>query len=143
MTVAMILNEKGRDVVTAKATDTVGDICKTLSEKRIGAILVTNAAGQIEGIVSERDVVRVIGKDGPSALEQSVDSVMTHAVVTCADTDTVNSVMARMSAGRFRHMPVVSGGKLVGLVSIGDIVKHRIAQIEREAAQMRDYIAMA
>lgn len=143
MTVAMILNEKGRDVVTAKATDTVGDICKTLSERRIGAILVTNAAGQIEGIVSERDVVRVIGKDGPSALEQSVDSVMTHAVVTCADTDTVNSVMARMSAGRFRHMPVVSGGKLVGLVSIGDIVKHRIAQIEREAAQMRDYIAMA
>lgn len=143
MTVAMILNEKGRDVVTAKATDTVGDICKTLSEKRIGAILVMNAAGQIEGIVSERDVVRVIGKDGPSALEQSVDSVMTHAVVTCADTDTVNSVMARMSAGRFRHMPVVSGGKLVGLVSIGDIVKHRIAQIEREAAQMRDYIAMA
>lgn len=143
MTVAMILNEKGRDVVTAKATDTVGDICKTLSEKRIGAILVTNAAGQIEGIVSERDVVRVIGKEGPSALEQSVDSVMTHAVVTCADTDTVNSVMARMSAGRFRHMPVVSGGKLVGLVSIGDIVKHRIAQIEREAAQMRDYIAMA
>lgn len=143
MTVAMILNEKGRDVVTAKATDTVGDICKTLSEKRIGAILITNAAGAIEGIVSERDVVRVIGKDGPSALEQSVDSVMTHAVVTCADTDTVNSVMARMSAGRFRHMPVVSGGKLVGLVSIGDIVKHRIAQIEREAAQMRDYIAMA
>ena len=143
MTVAMILNEKGRDVVTAKATDTVGDICKTLSEKRIGAILVMNAAGQIEGIVSERDVVRVIGKDGPSALEQSVDSVMTHAGVTCADTDTVNSVMARMSAGRFRHMPVVSGGKLVGLVSIGDIVKHRIAQIEREAAQMRDYIAMA
>ncbi|WP_439529847.1 CBS domain-containing protein [Pannonibacter sp.] len=143
MTVAMILNEKGRDVVTARASDTVGDVCRTLSEKRIGAIVVTGAAGQIEGIVSERDVVRVIGKEGPAALEQPVGDVMTRSVVTCADGDTVNSVMARMSAGRFRHMPVVTSGKLAGLVSIGDIVKHRIAQIEREADQMRDYIAMA
>ncbi|NBN63642.1 CBS domain-containing protein [Microvirga tunisiensis] len=143
MTVASILNQKGRDVVTARASDPLGDICKTLSEKRIGAIVITDGAGHIEGIVSERDVVRVIGEQGPAALQQPVSTVMTRAVVTCSETDTINSVMAGMSSGRFRHMPVVSGGRVIGLVSIGDIVKHRIAQVEQEAEQMRHYIAMA
>lgn len=143
MTVASILNTKGRDVITASSSATAGDICKLLSEKRIGAVVITDAKRHIEGIVSERDIVRVVGAEGPQALDKPVTAVMTRTVITCSEGDTINSVMARMSAGRFRHMPVVSGGKLSGLISIGDVVKHRIAQVEQEAEQMRNYIAMA
>jgi len=143
MTVASILNGKGRDVVSERAGTSLGDICKTLSEKGIGAIVITDADSHIEGIISERDIVKAIGKKGPGALDVAVGDVMTKSVVTCADEDTVNTVMARMSAGRFRHMPVVKDGKLAGLISIGDVVKHRIAQVELEAEQMRSYITMA
>lgn len=143
MTVASILNTKGRDVITASSSATAGDICKLLAEKRIGAVVITDAKRHIEGIVSERDIVRVIGLEGPEALNKPVTAVMTRTVISASEGDTLNSIMARMTSGRFRHMPVVSGGKLTGLISIGDVVKHRIAQVEEEAEQMRNYIAMA
>lgn len=141
-TVATILNEKGRDVATAGANDTLRQICAVLSEKRIGALVVTGAGGTIAGIISERDVVRAISQDGAGALDNAVSGYMTRKVVTCQAQESINSVMARMSGGRFRHIPVVRDGKLDGLISIGDVVKYRIAQIEREAEDMRNYIAM-
>ncbi|MAA99429.1 MAG: inosine-5-monophosphate dehydrogenase [Stappia sp.] len=142
MTVAAILNEKGREVTTKAAGDTLREICATLAEKKIGAIVITEASGTIEGIISERDVVRAIAQDGPEALDKPVGEFMTRKVVTCQAQESINSVMARMSGGRFRHVPIVRDGKLDGLVSIGDVVKYRIAQIEREAEDMRNYIAM-
>ncbi|MCA1242592.1 CBS domain-containing protein [Stappia stellulata] len=142
MTVASILNQKGRDVVTERAGTSLREICSILGTRRIGAIVITAEGGKIEGIISERDVVRAISQDGVDALDRPVSDFMTASVVTCEPQETVNSVMARMTGGRFRHVPVVQDGKLAGLISIGDAVKHRMAQIEREAEDMRNYIAM-
>ncbi len=143
MTVAAILKGKGRDVFAEKATTALSVICGTLAEKGIGAILITDGEGHIEGIISERDVVKAIGRQGPSALDLPVGDVMTRSVVTCVEEDTVNDIMSKMSQGRFRHVPVVKDGKADGLISIGDVVKYRIAQVEQEAEHMRSYISMA
>lgn len=143
MTVASILGGKGRDVIAERGTTLLGDVCKVLAKHGIGAILVTDAEGHIEGIISERDIVKAIGKKGPGALAVPVAEVMTSSVVTCVEEDTINDVMGKMSAGRFRHVPVVKDGKVAGLISIGDVVKHKIAQVEQEAEQMRSYITMA
>ncbi|WP_428697564.1 CBS domain-containing protein [Stappia sp.] len=142
MTVASILNQKGRDVTTERAETSMREICAILGAQRIGAIVITDAKGSINGIISERDVVRAISEDGTDALDKPVSAYMTARVVTCDPMETVNTVMARMTGGRFRHVPVVKDGKLDGLISIGDVVKHRIAQIEQEAEDMRNYIAM-
>lgn len=142
MTVASILNQKGRDVTTERAETSMREICAILGAQRIGAIVITDAKGTIKGIISERDVVRAISEDGTDALDKPVSAYMTARVVTCDPMETVNTVMARMTGGRFRHVPVVKDGKLDGLISIGDVVKHRIAQIEQEAEDMRNYIAM-
>ncbi|MHC5653002.1 CBS domain-containing protein [Stappia sp.] len=142
MTVAAILNEKGREVTTASEGATMREICATLAQHKIGAIVIAGAGAGISGILSERDVVRAISQDGPEALDKAVSDYMTRKVVTCQAHESINSVMARMSGGRFRHVPVVKDGKLDGLISIGDVVKYRIAQIEREAEDMRNYIAM-
>ena len=141
MHVAQILKLKGRDVETVRANVPLMEVAQRLSSRRIGAIVVVDGVGDIVGIVSERDIVRVIGRDGPGALEQQVAAVMTRGVVTCREADTVDQLMAEMTQRRFRHMPVVEGGRLVGIVSIGDVVKHRVAEVENEAAAMRDYIA--
>ena len=141
MTVAAILNDKGRDVVTAKAGDPLTDICAVLAERRIGAVVVTDPDGGVKGIVSERDVVRAIAREGAAALPKPVSSVMTRAVVSCAEEETVAELMSKMTEGKFRHLPVIRGGRLVGIVSIGDVVKRRIAEAEFEARAMRDYIA--
>lgn len=141
MTVAAILKEKGRNVVTANQDDTVGQVCAMLAEKRIGAIVVTDGSEAPTGIVSERDMVRAIARDGAAALEKPVSSIMTREVVPCGEEDTNASLMERMTQGKFRHMPVVKDGRLVGIVSIGDVVKRRIAEAEFEAQAMRDYIA--
>ena len=143
MTVASILGGKGRDVIAERGTTLLGDVCKVLAQHGIGAILVTDAEGHIEGIISERDIVKAIGKQGPGALAVPVAEVMTSSVVTCVEEDTINDVMAKMSVGRFRHVPVVKDGKVAGLISIGDVVKHKIAQVEQEAEQMRSYITTA
>ncbi|WP_415716363.1 CBS domain-containing protein [Roseibium sp.] len=142
MTVAAILSGKGHETITASDSATLGEICETLAKHKIGAVVVCDGNLAIEGIVSERDIVRVIGKQGPGALNLSVSNVMTKEVVTCAEENSVNEVMAKMTQGRFRHMPVVKDGKLTGVISIGDVVKFKIAQVELEAEQMRSYISM-
>ena len=141
MTVAAILKEKGRDVVTAHPGATLADICALLTDKRIGAVVLTDKSGGVKGIVSERDVVRAIAREGAAALARPVSGFMTREVVSCAEDDTNASLMAKMTGGKFRHLPVVREGKLVGIVSIGDVVKRRIAQAEFEARAMREYIA--
>jgi CBS domain-containing protein len=142
MTVAAILSGKGHDIITASAETTLGEICETLAKRKIGAVVVCDGDSVIEGIVSERDIVRVVGTQGPDALKLSAHSVMTKDVITCTAQNSVNEVMAKMTTGRFRHMPVVEDGKLSGVISIGDVVKFKIAQVELEAEQMRSYISM-
>ncbi|MET1410964.1 CBS domain-containing protein [Roseibium sp. HPY-6] len=142
MTVAAILSGKGHETITASSETPLSDICETLAKNKIGAVVVCAGDKSIEGIVSERDVVRAIGTQGTSSLNLPVSSVMTKEVMTCEEHHSVNEVMARMTQGRFRHMPVVKDGKLTGVISIGDVVKHKIAQVELEAEQMRNYISM-
>jgi len=127
MNVAGIIKQKGSEIVTARGDATLSDTAKVLVEHRIGAIVVTDDAGSVEGILSERDIVRAVAEAGADALSDRHDQV--------AD------LMARMTEGRFRHVPVVEDDKLVGIVSIGDIVKHRIAETELEVESMRGYIA--
>ncbi|WFE92233.1 CBS domain-containing protein [Roseibium porphyridii] len=143
MTVAAILSGKGHDTITARSEALLSEICETLAKYKIGAVVVCNGDKEIEGIISERDIVRTIGTKGPSSLNVPVTAVMTKEVVTCTEGNSVNEVMARMTQGRFRHMPVVKDGKLTGVISIGDVVKYKIAQVELEAEQMRSYITMA
>lgn len=143
MTVAAILSGKGHETITAQSDALLSEICETLAKHKIGAVVVCNGDKEIEGIISERDIVRVIGTQGPSALQLPVSGIMTKNVVTCTEDNNINEVMARMTQGRFRHMPVVKDGKLTGVISIGDVVKFKIAQVELEAEQMRSYITMA
>jgi len=142
MTVAAILAEKGRDVVTIEPGTSVAQALATLAEHGIGAIIVAES-GKIRGILSERDVVRAVARHGAAVLDREVRAIMTTAVVTCKEEDTINQVMAQMTRGRFRHLPVTDGDRLVGIVSIGDVVKRRIGDVEREAEEMRAYIATA
>ena len=142
MTVARIIEDKGRNVVTTSASSTLADIAATLSEKRIGAVVVMEKDA-IKGIVSERDIVRAVARHGGDGLAMSAAEWMTSKVVTCRPEDTIHDVMQTMTSGRFRHLPVVENGKLAGIVSIGDVVKRRIEDVEREADQIREYIATA
>lgn len=142
MSVKRILDEKGQEVETSSADATVNAVATVLADKKIGAVVIVDGQ-EISGILSERDIVRAIARDGAGALEKTAGAYMTHKVVTCSMSETINDVMHKMTAGRFRHLPVVEDGRLLGIVSIGDVVKRRIAQVEREANEMRDYIAMA
>ncbi len=141
MTVAIVLGAKGREVVTTTAATTVAEAIDILARHRIGALVVVSDGSRIAGIVSERDIVRTLAKSGAAALDGPLGGIMTRSVMTCRESETVNEVMARMTRGRFRHMPVVENGRLTGIVSIGDVVKARIEQVEREAEDMRAYIA--
>lgn len=143
MTVAVILANKGRDVVTTTASASIAETVDMLARHKIGALVVIDGAGRIAGIVSERDVVRVLAANGAEVMASPVGSIMTRTVVTCAEDETINEVMSRMTRGRFRHLPVAQEGRLAGIVSIGDVVKARIEQVEREAEEMRAYIATA
>jgi CBS domain-containing protein len=143
MAVSHILSVKGRNVFTVRPTDTVNAVARILGEKRIGAIVVTDDHGHISGIVSERDVVRHIALEGPSILAKPASAIMTSNVHTCQDGDSEQELMALMTAKRIRHLPVVKDGKLNGMISIGDVVKFRIEAIEREAEDMKAYIAGA
>jgi CBS domain-containing protein len=142
MTVAAILAEKGRDVLTIGATQTIAEAVAILAKRRVGALVVVESGDRIVGIVSERDIVRALAT-GADALKQPLSSVMTRDVMTCSDGETIDSVMSRMTKGRFRHLPVAENGRLTGIISIGDVVKARIEQVEREAEEMRAYIATA
>jgi CBS domain-containing protein len=140
MNVARILKDKGRDVTTIPPTMRITDVIAVLAEKRIGAAVVCDADLRVAGIVSERDIVRILAANGPAVLNEPVSKFMTKEVMTCVEHDTVNWLMEAMTSRRFRHMPVVEGGRLTGIVSIGDVVKQRIALAELEAASMREYI---
>ena len=111
-----------------------------LAAKRIGAIVVVGARGEVAGIVSERDIIRGLVRPRAGCLTRPVAETMTRQVVTCQETDTLDELMAMMTARRFRHLPVVTDGALVGIVSIGDVVKHHVAEVEMEATAMREYI---
>ena len=143
MSVERILAGKGRDVVTVPPDTSLGDVAATLSRHRIGAIVVVDGQGSVLGIVSERDVVRGVAEGGAASLQQPVSSRMTAKVVTCGPTSSINDLMVLMTDGKFRHVPVVEQGRLGGIISIGDVVKHRLAEVETEQQAMRDYIATA
>lgn len=141
MHVATILKEKGRAVETVTADATLDEVAKRLAAHRIGAIVVRGDRGEVAGIISERDIVRALADSGAEVLGWPVGRVMTHDVVTALEADTIDQIMSRMTESRFRHLPVVEAGKLVGIVSIGDVVKHHVAEVELEASAMRDYIS--
>jgi CBS domain-containing protein len=141
MNVSAILRQKGRAVTTAAPTTTLLEIADKLSAKRIGAIVVVGPQGEVAGIISERDIIRALAAHGADCLTSSVAEVMTKEVVTCQEADTLDELMAMMTARRFRHLPVLTDGALVGIISIGDVVKHHVAEVEMEATAMRDYIA--
>ncbi|MBH0238978.1 CBS domain-containing protein [Methylobrevis albus] len=143
MSVKSILDLKGGEVTTGTIDMTIAQVAEVLTRNKIGALVITDLAGRVVGIISERDVVRVIATKGPVVLESTAGEVMTRNVITSRPRDTINDVMLKMTQGRFRHVPVIEDGVLVGIISIGDVVKHRMAEIEREAEMMRTYIATA
>jgi CBS domain-containing protein len=143
MMVKQILADKGTDVFTLPLESTGMDAVDALAKHNIGALIVASPDMVIKGILSERDVVRAIWNKGPAALDRPVAELMTSKVRTCTEESTVLEVMELMTEGRFRHLPVERDGKLIGVVSIGDIVKRRIQDIEREAEEIRSYIASA
>ena len=141
MNVKAILEDKGRAVETIGPNETLAVAINRLAERRIGALVVTNGDGKVVGIVSERDIVCAMDKHGAAALEQSVRHAMTAKVKLCTESHTINQVMEIMTTGRFRHLPVVKNGQLDGIVSIGDVVKKRIEEVEREAEEIIHYIS--
>ena len=143
MTVKAILSRKGGDVVTIAPTAQLAEAVKLLAERRIGAIVITGPGERVAGILSERDIVRVLAQRGPAVLDEQVGGIMTRNVVTCTSDETVTDIMERMTAHRFRHLPVVEQNRLVGIISIGDVVKRRVEEIEGESNALREYIATA
>ena len=141
MNVATILKQKGRGVFTATKDKSLLDVAKLLSQHGIGCIVIVGNDDEIAGIVSERDLMRAIGQGGPKVLNEPVSNFMTKTVVTAGEADTINQLMAEMTTRRFRHMPVVERDRLIGLVSIGDLVKIQISEIDMEAAATREYTA--
>jgi CBS domain-containing protein len=143
MKVSDILAAKGRDVVVIEPTANLQTAAKLMASRKIGAIVILGAGRRIAGILSERDIVRAVSKSGASALDLPVGQAMTRDVLTCAEDDTCAEIMERMTMGKFRHLPVVRDSVMVGLISIGDVVKQRVEEIERESEAMRDYIQTA
>ena len=140
MNVAVILRQKGRAVTTASPSTTLLEVANKLAAKRIGAIVIVAAKGKVAGIVSERDIIRCLSTHGPECLTRPVAESMTRNVISCEEDDTLDELMARMTERRFRHLPVITDGALVGIISIGDVVKHHVAEVEMEATAMREYI---
>lgn len=140
MFVESILNAKGGTVHTVPSTSTIGELITVLAKHNIGAVVVVDD-GRIVGIVSERDIVRHLSGSAEGFRAQPVATVMTKSPKTCAPSDTINAAMNKMSQGRFRHLPVVDQGRLVGIISIGDVVKRKIEEAEHEAEAIREYIA--
>lgn len=141
MQVRHILRDKGREVVTVAADATLSEAARLLARRHIGAVVVNDRQGGVAGLLSERDIVRAVAEQSVAALGQSVSRYMTRAVATCSETDTVDELMEIMTHGRFRHLPVVEDDVLRGIVSIGDVVKTRIAETVHEAETLREYIA--
>jgi len=140
MIVKNILAGKRDSVVTIEPTANLTAAVKLLAERRIGAVVILGADHRIVGILSERDIVRVLAERGPTVMDEPVGQVMTRDVKTCSEDDTIEDLMSRMTTGKFRHMPVAKQGKLIGIVSIGDVVKNRVEEIEHESVALREYI---
>lgn len=140
MNVIQILNDKGRHVSAIAPHTTVAEVARLLSERRIGAMLVLDGS-RLAGIVSERDIIRSIARKGAACLDDPVTSIMTSDVVTCRESDTVHEIMSVMTTSRIRHLPVMEATQVVGIVSIGDIVKNHIAEVEMEASALKSYVA--
>jgi len=142
-TVSAILAGKGREIVSIEPNASLASAVARLAEKRIGAVLILGADSRIVGILSERDIVRALAERGSAALGEPVSQTMTRKVSTCSETETVASIMERMTEGKFRHFPVADQGRAIGLISIGDVVKYRLQQMESDSAAMHDYILTA
>jgi len=141
MLVSQILKSKGSEgVVTTPPGVSVAQAAEVLSAKKIGALVISKDGKTLAGIVSERDIVREIGRRGPSCLSDSVDSIMTAKVVTCSKGDQTDAVLQKMTDGRFRHIPVMEGNQLVGLISIGDVVKARLSELSMEKDALESMI---
>ena len=140
MIVDSILKEKGTSVATARPETTVTEVAASLAAKKIGAVVIVGADGRVAGILSERDIIRAIAQRGAEALTLAASDIMTRQVTTCTCADTLDHVMVTMTTGRFRHMPVVENEALVGIVSIGDVVKLHIAEVEFEATALKNYV---
>lgn len=143
MTVAAVLRHKGFDVASVPPTATIADVTRLLSGRRIGAVVVQDAAEQLLGIVSERDIIHALASNGTDALRMSAGQLMTRALRTATPQTTVEEAMTMMTAGRFRHLPVIEHGALIGIISIGDVVKARIMQQDHEVDSLRAYVAGA
>ena len=143
MNVETILGTKGRAVATIRPEDTVGAAVEALVSRNIGALVASEDGEHVDGIISERDIVHALARHGAALLAQTVAEVMTRSVVTCDPTESVAELMAEMTNRRIRHLPVVRDGRLCGIVSIGDVVKNRLDEIEYEARSLRSFIAGA
>ena len=143
MIVKNILAGKRDDVITIEPSADLAAAAKLLAERRIGAVVILGADHRVVGILSERDIVRALADHGAIVLSEPVSQVMTRDVKTCSEDDTIEELMGRMTTGKFRHMPVVQEGKLIGIVSIGDVVKSRVEEIDHETKSLRDYIQTA
>lgn len=141
MTIARILTAKGRDVITTQPDRTLAEVAEILVAKKIGAVVVVDDQGRIIGLLSERDFVRVLAEHGATVFNDSVSVHMTTEVITTSEDESVQAVMEKMTNERSRHLPVIRDEKLVGLVSIGDMVKHQLAECQYEHKAMREYIA--
>jgi CBS domain-containing protein len=141
MTVAAILKHKGYNVVTVDPQATIAEVAEVLAERKLGAVLVTDESEHLLGIVSERDIVQSLGQVGARTLEMTAEQLMTRSLKTATPAMSVGEAMEVMTAGRFRHLPVVEHGTLIGLVSIGDVVKARIMQQAHEVDSLKAYVA--
>ena len=142
MLVKQILTSKGGagGVISVKPGDTVSEAAKILSDKRIGTVVVSKDGSSLDGILSERDIVRELGKRGAGCLTESVSALMTSKLITCTADDSADAVLKKMTDGRFRHMPVMDGDKMIGLISIGDVVKARLAELSMEKDALQGMI---
>lgn len=141
MHVSNVLKSKARAVVVCAPDHTLSDVANLLAQHGIGALVVTNGSGHVLGIISERDIIRLLSRHGPDVLTATVSDHMTRKVITCGERESIDRVMSIMNDNRFRHMPVVEQGRLIGIVSLGDMVREHIAAVENEATLMRAYIA--
>ena len=141
MNIGQILKTKALGVATARPEDSIEDIATRLARRKIGAVIIVGESGKVAGIISERDIIRLIADHGAKALGMHASEGMTREVVSCSKTSTLEEIMEAMTNGRFRHLPVIEDGSLVGIISIGDVVKHHTAEVELEVTAMRGYLA--
>lgn len=141
MTIDQILNDKGREVFTVKSHETLHDVARMLDARRIGAVVALDDDGSIAGVLSERDIVRQMARNGEGALSMPVADAMTRAVITVESTETMDNALQLMTDRRIRHLPILQAGRLIGVVSIGDLVKWKIAETEAEAEAMKSYLS--